>query len=138
MLDEKEEIIDGKKFILSHFPATVGREIFLTLPVANMPKIGDYKSSEDVMLKIMSYVQVELTAGGRTAKQALSNIDLINNHVPNAEMLLKIERAMLAYNYDFFSSGRAWTLLDQIVEIGGKLFTQMLTALSDSSSQAGK
>ena len=44
---------DKKTFILSKFPATVGREVILKYPTANAPKIGDYETSEDTMLKVI-------------------------------------------------------------------------------------
>ena len=47
--------------ILTRFPATVGREIAAKYPMSNLPKIGDYKVSEETAGLLMKYVFVERT-----------------------------------------------------------------------------
>ena len=124
--------IDGvaKKFIISRVPAIPARELVAKYPVSNMPKLGDYAVSEEVMLKLMSYVEV-ITDGGNIR---LVNKDIIHNHVLCWEMLAKIEMHMMEYNVSFF--GRAATLisLDSIKATARLWITEILTDSLASSS----
>lgn len=102
-IQEQDFEIGGKKFILSKLPATVGREIVTQYISSGMPKIGDYKLNEAMMLKMMRYVQVVPETG---ANLALSSQGLIDSHISDWETLAKIEIAMLEYNVSFFQNGR--------------------------------
>lgn len=65
---EKEiPLPDGgtKTFILSKFPAIAGREIVTQYPTTGAPKIGDYKTNEALMLKLMAYVAVPIEGAVR-------------------------------------------------------------------------
>lgn len=98
----EEQVIESKDFWLSKFPAVIGREIMMRYSVS-LSNIGDdYKANEDIMRKILKYVRVEL-ADGR--KVALDSDTLINNHIPDGEMLSAVENAMLEYNFSFFRDG---------------------------------
>lgn len=97
LLQPKEIEINGKIYRISKFPATVGREIVAKYPISNMPKLGDYKVSEEIMIKLMSYVEVVLPE--RSIR--LTTIDLINNHVPGWEVLARLEWEMLQHNCSF-------------------------------------
>lgn len=98
----EEQVVESKDFWLSKFPAVIGREIMMRYSVS-LSNIGDdYKSNEDIMRKILKYVRVEL-ADGR--KVALDSDTLINNHIPDGEMLSAVENAMLEYNFSFFRDG---------------------------------
>ena len=82
MLIEPKEITinyegEDLKFNIGKFPATVGREIITQYPINNMPKLGSYLESENIMLKLMQYV--ERVYEDRV--QPLSNKNLIDNHV---------------------------------------------------------
>ncbi|WP_058909736.1 hypothetical protein [Entomohabitans teleogrylli] len=103
---------DGTKktFILSKFPAIAGREIVTQYPITGAPKIGEYKTNEALMLKLMAYVAVD-TPNGPTE---LVTQELVNNHVPDFETLLKIEWAMMEYNCSFFRNGSALRSLDSL------------------------
>ena len=124
-----------KTFILSKFPAIDGREIVAKYPVSNMPKIGDYEVSEQVMLKVTAFVAVEVD-GGNTIP--LSTKALVNNHVGDWETLAKLEWAMLEYNCSFFGNGRTLDFSAIILQKVQPLISQILTALSAQSSGAGK
>lgn len=89
-------------FIISRLPYPVGREVAAVYPTANMPKIGDYKASEAVMLKMFKYI-AKVPAEGEPIR--LVNMDLIANHIQDATVGLKLEAAMLAFNFDFFGQG---------------------------------
>lgn len=139
MLEPKEIIIvdaGGKErnFILSKFPAIQGREIIAKYPVSNMPKLGDYDVSQEIMLKLMKFVSVKTG----DISVALDSIDLVNNHVGDWETLAKIEMAMMEYNCSFFREGRISVFLSDFVQ---KSLPKILKTLMDSlgqSSQAEK
>lgn len=135
MIEELTKEIDGKSYILSKFPAIAGREIIAMYPASGMPKIGDYKSNEATMLKLMAYVQVVTDNG---TKLALTNSVLVNNHVPSWETLAKLELAMLEYNCSFFQSGRISTFFEDIAQKAPAWISKMLTTLSEQSSQTEK
>jgi hypothetical protein len=123
-----------KNFILSKFPAIAGREIVSQYPVTGMPKIGEYKSNEDIMLKLMKFVAVPTDTG----VIVLSTQALINNHVPDWETLAKIEIKMMEYNCSFFGNGKASTFFGSILQNTQQLITQTLTDLLVQSSAQGK
>ncbi len=85
-----------RTYTISLFPAVTGREIDFKYRTANNPINGDYKVSEDVMLKLMNYVAVNSRA------LRLSTMELVNNHTGHSETLDKLEREMLKYNFSFF------------------------------------
>jgi hypothetical protein len=110
MIKEKEVELknqDGvsKTFILSRLPAVPMREIMAKYPVSNIPKLGDYEVSKEVMTLLLSFVGVRVE--GRDEPLLLNTIALINNHVDDAEQLLRLEYAMLEYNTSFFGQGGA-------------------------------
>lgn len=117
-LIKPEEVVikdrDGveKTYIISRLPAIVGREVLAKYPIANIPKLGDYAVGEEIMLKLMSHVAVPMDVGHPLR---LSTRGLINNHVPDAESLLKLEIKMLEYNTSFFGQGRASSFLSSII-----------------------
>lgn len=125
---------ESKTFILSKFPAIAGREIIAGYPLTGLPKIGEYKANEEIMLKLMSYVGVQL---GDTVVR-LSTRALIENHVPEWETLARIEVAMIERNCSFFANGRASTFLAGIVQKGQASLIKMLTDLSGPLSKAAK
>lgn len=117
--------IDGvaKKFIISRVPAIPARELVAKYPVSNMPKIGDYAVSEEVMLKLMSYVEV-VTDNGSIR---LNNKDLVNNHVECWEMLAKIEMHMMEYNVSFFGRAKTSISLEGMKKMAQQWITEILT-----------
>lgn len=126
MLEPKE--LDGTPFILSKFPATVGREIILQYPTSALPKVGDYATNEALMLKIMSYVGV--TIDGRDEPIMLKTRALIDNHVKSTDDLLKLEWAMMNHNFAFFSNGDLSGFLQRV---GGQVAVLLQKTLTDLS-----
>lgn len=120
-----------KTFVLHKFPAIAGREIVAKYPIANMPKLGDYAVSEDVMLKALAFVGVRLE--GREAPLMLTTRALLDNHVEDWETLARLEWAMLEYNCSFFGNGATSLSFEGIVAKLRPLISQMLTALSAQS-----
>jgi hypothetical protein len=134
VMDAQGEIRD-KVFILSKFPAIQGREIIAKYPVSNMPKVGEYAVSEEVMLKLMSFVAVDT---GGVEPLRLNTQALVNNHASDWETLAKIEWAMIEYNCSFFQNGRLSNFLRGFALTSLPKVLEMLTTLSAQSSQADK
>jgi len=129
MLEKKTIEIDGKHFIISKFPAVAGREIITQYPLSGIPKLGDYKTNEAIMLKIMFYVAVPMP----DTDLQLTTQALIDNHVGSWETLMKLEMAMMEYNCSFFRNGGISHLLETFAEMLPVWITKMLTALSEQS-----
>lgn len=141
MIQPKEIEIDGKIFIISKFPAVAGREIMAKYPTSGLPKIGDYKVNEEVMLKLMSYVAVP---NGTSQPLKLGSQILINNHIVASEgaeaweTLGKIEIEMMRYNCSFFRDGRISTFFEDLAQKLPQWVSKTLTDLSARSSQKEK
>lgn len=122
----------GGTFILSKFPATVGREIMIKYPMYNAPKIFDWLKSEEVMLVAMRYVAKKLP----DREIVLENKTLIDQHIsPGGLSLARVEFAQLRYNFDFLDPGCAfniWTILRTELEESA---VRILTRFVDLSSQ---
>lgn len=115
---------DGKEavYILSDFSATEGRRIECQYPTSIL-KIDNYELNEALMLRLMKHVAI--VVNGR--QQRLSTQALIDNHVANAENLLKIEKAMMMKNFSFFRDGRIFSLFDSLVQLFTKSLMSTLT-----------
>lgn len=135
-LELKTSAGELKTFVLTKFPATVGREIVAKYPTANLPKLGDYGVSEATMLRLMAHVGVRLD--GRDEPQMLNTRALVDNHAEDWETLARLEWAMLEYNCSFFANGLSSDTLTGLVEKARPWISQMLTALSAQSSPADK
>lgn len=127
------ECEDGttREFVLSKFPAISGREILTQYPITATPKVGDYAANEALMLKVMSYVSA-VGEGGREIQ--LTTRALVDNHVPDALCLMRLEMAMGDYNFGFFLKGKASTFFGAIEANAKAWIFQTLTALSAQSS----
>lgn len=141
MLEEKDVEIevtlpDGrtetKIYVLSKFPATVGRHIITQYPISGIPKLGDYGTNEEIMLKILAHVAVYVADG---KKLVLSSRALVDNHVPDWEALAKIEWRMMEYNVSFFREGKASNFFDDLTAKLPALISAMLTPLLEQLSQ---
>jgi hypothetical protein len=103
LLQPIEKEINGKKFILSKFPAVAGREIAAIYTDGVLHKSNDYALSESTMLKLMCYVGIPMD-NGQPLK--LTTRALVDNHTGDWETLVKIEKEMMEYNCSFFKEGR--------------------------------
>ena len=128
-LHPKEIIIDDKTFIISKFPAISGREIIASYPLTGLPKLGEYKANEAIMLKLMAYVGVMKN----DVLVKLNSSALIDNQVGSWETLVKIEAAMLEYNCSFFQNGRVSTFLNDAAQNIPAWISKILTGLSGQS-----
>lgn len=131
MVKNRDE--EEKAFIISRLPATVAREVIAKYPLSNIPKVGEYKSSEEVMLLMMQYVAVEVD--GR--EQRLSTKALVDNHVDDGVQLLRLEIQMIEENTGFFGLGGNKGFLDCLIDKFSQSITPMLTRLLAQLSQAG-
>lgn len=125
-LEPKEIEIDGVGFVISKIPAVDAREVMAKYTTSNIPKVGEYDASEAVMLKMMGYV-ARITPEGKHI--ALKTRALVNNHVPNWEILTKLEWEMMKYNCSFFQNGKASDFLGSVLSLARSEATQMLTTL---------
>lgn len=130
-LEPKEIEIDGKTFTISKFPAVIGREIVSRYSYSALPGAGDYKVNEEMMLKILKHVSTKTEAAQDIV---LSNATLIDNHVPNFEMLLKLEYAVMEYNISFLQHGGVSTFLDELKAKLPSWGSKILTAFSERLS----
>lgn len=135
LLEPKEIEVQTDKgprtFVISKFPAIAGREIVCGYPTSALPKVGDYKTNEDLMLKVMAHVESVTPEGERIR---LSSRALIDNHVPDFEALLRLEWAMMEYNCSFFRNGALSGLAERAIPALSRMISQTLTDLSERSS----
>lgn len=134
LIKPKEIVVadsDGteKTFTISKVPAVDARKILAMYPVANMPKLGSYETSEEAMLLLMKYVAV--TAGDRIL--SLSTRALIDNHVTDGEQLVRLEFEMLRYNTSFFQQGGNSGFLETIIQ---KFLPLIIQTATDSLQQS--
>lgn len=118
-----------KTFIISRVPAIPMREVMAKYPVSNIPKLGEYQASKDVMKLLMSYVAVRVGEGADEREIQLTNEALINNHITDGEQLLRIEYAMLQYNTSFFGQGDLSTFLRGLI---AKHLPSLIQTVTDS------
>lgn len=122
-------------YVISRLPATEGRELVTQYPLTAAPKIGDYEKNEALMLKLLSRVAVKRDDG---TELRLVTRALVDNHVPDWEVLAKLEMAMAEYNVSFFGSGQASTFFDAIARQAQQWITQTLIPSLQSSSAKGR
>lgn len=124
-----------KTYTISKFPALAGREIITQYPTTALPKIGEYKANEELMLKMMTYVEA---FGSDGSKIRLVNRALVENHVPDWEALARLEAAMFEYNASFFAKGKNLIFSGSLPQKAAALISKILTILSEQSSQKAK
>lgn len=131
-----KSIDDGEKeFRISRVPATQGREIFTQYMPTAMPKIGDYKSNEKLMKMLMCFVDVKAADGSWIR---LNNEVVLNSHVTDWEMLVKIELEMVKYNTNFFSPEKLSSALSKLNQTLPDRIMSMLNRLSGQLSAKSK
>lgn len=131
------EMPDGKTktFILSKFPAVTGREIITQYPTTAAPKVGDYNTNETLMLKLMTFVAIPIKD---REPIRLTSLELINNHIPSWETLIKIEWAMMQYNSSFLANGKIFDFLALMQVKGSEFLLKTLTSFVQSLSEQNK
>lgn len=119
-------------FILNKIPAILGRELFTQYPITATPKIGNYKDNEQLMLKLISFVQVKNTDGGLVQ---LSNSLMIDGNIPDWETLMKLEKEMIFYNT---SAEKLAQLANQINNSLPKKIMKVFNDFTESVSKKAK
>jgi hypothetical protein len=133
MKDPITKEINGRTYTIYEMPCTISREILTQYAIANAPKLGNYEDSEKLMLKVMKHVSVILDGG---YEQRLTTLELINNHVPDAMTLMKLEKEVIQYSNDFLADGEILNFLGLVMKVADKKITEILTHLLDSLSIA--
>lgn len=131
--------LDGKKYILHKIPAVQGREILALYGASNVSSVfkpENYHNSKEIMLKALSYVGV--IPDGSTLEIMLDTEDMVNNHVESTLSLLKLEKAIIQYNFDFLADGEILRYLNIVLKVADKSITKMLTGLSEVLFQVEK
>lgn len=136
MIQPKDVEVNGKTFVISKFPAVAGREIVAKYIPSIMPKVGDYKVNEEILLKMMKFVGVPID--GIKDPLILSTQQLVDNHVTDWEMLGKLEVALMEYNCSFFQGGRISNFLDDFAQKVPQLILKTLMGLSGQLSKVEK
>ena len=121
------------EFVISTMPAIDGRYVLSQYPLSNMPKTGDYGVSKEAMLVMMRHVG-KVMPNGETLR--LTSEALINNHVPDAEALIRLEISMLSENTSFFQNGSASGFLDYLLKKVGDSLPSIIKTLTDSLQQS--
>jgi hypothetical protein len=121
---------EEKLFIISRLPAVAGREVLAKYPVANIPKLGEYKASEEAMRLLMSCVAVPREG---MDPLRLTTTALIDNHVEDGEQLLRLEFEMLRYNTSFFGNAGNSGFVEHLIKTYLPL---IMSTLMDSLPQS--
>lgn len=121
---------NDRNFIVSNFDAVEGREIVTQWFMSALPKVGDYPTNKEMMLKIMSYVAVDINGN----IQRLTTEALVNNHCGDWETLEIVEMKMMEKNCRFFQNGKAQNFFDRLTRMALEKVSEMLTISSEASS----
>jgi len=105
--------IDGNilKFNIGRIPAIDGREILVGYPSSLIPKVGEYKENQALMIKLLSFVE------GFNADDepiTLNNYHVINTYVTDTTTLMLLEKEMFAYNFPFLKFEKSKGLLSSM------------------------
>lgn len=118
-----------KEFIIDKFPATVGVEILAKGSLSALPKVGEYPVFDETMLKALSFVAVPTDTG----MIWLSTRALVDNHIPDAESIMRLLVELGQYNYSFFQYG---TLSTFFGALGQKVLVWITKTLIPSLAQS--
>ncbi len=133
LLNPKDVEINGFKFIISQMPCTVAQEVAFKLPPGLIPIMGNFTQAEEMYVKMLSFCE-RVYDDGRHIK--LINKDIIDNHVPDFQTLLLLEREVIEYNYGFFDTEKLLTLLNGLLSRAESSVSKILMDLLDKFSSA--
>lgn len=127
-------------FVVGQFPAIAGREIAAKYPtsiaaLAKQWEENQYGENEKIMLKAMSYVE-KILEDGTTVR--LTTAALIDNHVPDAECLMRLEKELLEHNFSFFEKFTRSISSGGMLQNMLKLIMSTLTLSLQQSSKQDK
>lgn len=123
---------DMHSVTLSRIPyLPLGREIALSGVAASLPKVGDYKVSEEIAYKIFALVEINKPDPIRLSTKAL-----VQNHILDPVLGGRIEMAMIAYNFDFFGKeGLSGFLMASLKTRLPSILQTLIPLLPDSLQQ---
>lgn len=122
-------------FTIYKLPAIDGREIMKDYIEYNLPVIGNKLAAKDAMLKLISYVTVDLDDG---TSIALSSKELINNHIEDTEELTWLEAEMVKYNFGFLADINPAPLIMTALKMLQKVSSSIKTLNPFSESLSAK
>ena len=111
---------------LHRVPATMGREIFTQYAPTAMPKVGDYKSNQGLMHKLIAFVKVEAPDGSMVRLSP----QLLDAHVTDFEMLIKLEWEMVKFNTSFLNRENRSNLLKKFKVMAEKYLSTLTSSQS--------
>lgn len=129
LLDPKTVEINGYKFVISKMPCTVAQEVIFKLPTGLVPLLSNFSQAEDMAFKMLSYCE-RIYEDGRPNVGLISK-EIIDNHVPDFDTLVKLETECINYNYDFFGNGKLLDFLNKGVCLVESKASGILTDLLD-------
>ena len=105
LLEPKEILISGKRFLLSKLPATVGRETLLAYTMnSNESGVVDYsKVPMENSMRLLSYASVAVGE----AWMRLSTEEIINAHLSSINDYMDLEQKMLEHSMVFSSTAKS-------------------------------
>lgn len=135
LLKPKEIDVNGYKFIISQMPCTVAQEVAFKLPPGLIPIMGNFTQAEDMYVKMLSFCE-RVYDDGKHIK--LINKTVIDNHIPDFQTLLLLEREVIEYNYGFFNPEKLLDLLNGLLSHAESRVSKILTDLLDKLSHQGE
>lgn len=126
-------------YVVGQFPAIAGREIAAKYPtsiaaLAKQWEENQYGENEKIMLKALSYVERSHPDGNIRLVTAA----LIDNHVPDAEALMRLEKELLEHNFSFFAKFMSSISSGGMLQSTVKLIMSTLTLSLQQSSKHKK
>lgn len=111
-LEPKEIEIDGAKFIISKMPAIQAQQAYgaIMRECKDEGDIGMTYLSEQTVVDILKYAALK----DEDSVEVLEDIDKINFACPNVSMLIKLEAAMIRYNFGFLFNGTLPKVLETL------------------------
>lgn len=142
LLEPKTVFVEDRKgtmhgFIVHRFPAIAGREIAAKYPtsiaaLAKQWEENNYAENEKIMLKAMSYV---FKIGNDDQHIPLTSAALVDNHVPDAECLMRLEKELLIHNFSFFEKFcRSISSSDGVATMLRSIMSMLTHSLQPSSN----
>ena len=115
--------IDGRNYRISELPTMLARDVMMNYPLTLLPKVGNYGENERLFKLLMKHVEVQPEPDKNPDWWIrLDTEDSINQNV-SAKGVLELEKEVIDFSTDFFSSGK----LTQIGTTLGELARNILT-----------
>ena len=111
-LEPKEIEIEGAKFIISKMPAIQAQQAYgaIMRECKDEGDIGMTYLSEPTVEALLKYAALK----DEDSVEVLEDVDKINFACPKVSMLLKLEAAMIRYNFSFLFDGTLPKVLETL------------------------